>query len=147
MILRPARAADAGQVADIDHDARLFTLPNVRWEHTPAEKRHWIAETLIPSGCVHVAEKNGRVLGFLALRESWVDQLYVRPGRWRQGIGGALLQLAKDRYPDGLALYCFQCNLTARNFYEGHGFNGVVLGDDAVPEPDMVFAWAGGGGR
>jgi len=147
VILRPASAADAGEVADIDHAARLSALPDVRWPHTPSEKRHWIAETLIPSGGVHVAVEGGHVVGYVALRESWVDQLYVLPGQWRHGIGRALLQLAKERYPRGLTLYCFHCSPAARRFYESQGFTGAAAGNGAIntgDDSDMLFGWCGG---
>ena len=146
MILRPAGPADAGQVADVDLAARLTALPNVRWAHSPEEIRQWIAETLIPSGGVHVADSGGRLLGYIALRESWVDQLYVQPPHWHRGIGSALLRLAKDRFPHGLTLYCFQCNLPARMFYERNGFIAVALSNGEANqerEPDILYSWPG----
>lgn len=146
MILRPAVAADAGQVADVDLAARVAGLPNMRWAQTPAEIRLWIAETLIPSGAVHVADDRGTLVGYITLRDAWVDQLYVRPGKWRRGIGSSLLRFAMDRNPRGLTLYCFQCNLSARRFYEHHGFTAPVFADGEAPpehESDVLFTWPG----
>ena len=87
MILRPATPADAGAVADIDLAARVAALPTVRWAHPPAEVRAWIAGVLLPRGGVWVAEDGGAPLGYMALHEDWVEQLYVRPGAWRRGVG------------------------------------------------------------
>jgi GNAT superfamily N-acetyltransferase len=146
VILRPAIAADAGQVADVDLAARVAALPNVRWAQTPAEIRSWIAETLIPSGAVHVADDRGTLLGYLTLRDAWVDQLYVRPTNWRRGVGSTLLHFAMDRNPRGLTLYCYQCNLTARRFYEHHGFTAISFSDgeeNDEHEPDVLFSWPG----
>ena len=65
----------------------------------------------------------------MALSDSMVEQLYVAPDWIGHGVGRRLLDLAKDRRPDGLELYCFQANACARRFYEGHGFVPVAFGD------------------
>jgi GNAT superfamily N-acetyltransferase len=146
MVVRPAVAGDAGQVADVDLAARVAALPNVRWALTPEQIRQWISETLLPSGAVHVADDRGTLLGYITLRDAWVDQLYVRPGNWRGGVGSCLLRFAMDRNPRGLTLYCFQCNLTARRFYEHHGFTAIGFTDGTdndEQEPDVLFSWPG----
>ena len=74
----------------------------------------------------------------LADREVWWDETYassVRGARptssrtstssWRPavaGIGGALIDRAKERRPGGFELRVFQQNENARRFYEGRGF-------------------------
>ncbi len=148
MILRPATAADAAAVAEIDLSARAAALPFVRWAHPPHEVRAWIAGTLIPGGGVTVAEDAGALLGYMALHEGWVAQLYIRPGHWRQGIGTALLAHAKAARPGGLRLWCFQRNDRARAFYEKHGFRIETMTDGAgneEKEPDVLYAWGGAG--
>ena len=145
MILRPAGPADVGGIADIDIAARAAALPNVRWAHTPAEVRGWMAETLLATRDVWVAEQDG-LLGFMALQPGWIDQLYLRPGFWRRGIGSALMARAKALHPTGLHLYCFQCNARARAFYEAQGFTAESFTDGAgneEQEPDILYAWAG----
>ena len=144
MILRPATAADATAVADIDLSARAEALPFVRWAHPPHEVRAWIAGTLIPGGGVIVAEAEGELLGYMAVHEDWVAQLYIRPGNWRHGIGSALLKHAKAARPDGLRLWCFQRNARARAFYERHGFAAERMTDGAdneEHEPDVLYVW------
>lgn len=44
----------------------------------------------------------------MALTSDMVDQLFVAPGWTGRGIGGRLIQLAKDRRPAGLDLYTSQ---------------------------------------
>ena len=44
----------------------------------------------------------------MALTSDMVDELFVAPGWTGRGIGGRLIQLAKDRRPAGLDLYTFQ---------------------------------------
>jgi len=119
-------------------------MPTVRWAHGPAEVRHWTAAVLMPTHEVWVAEESGRVVGFLALHDDWVAQLYLRPGCWRRGIGTRLLQHAKALRPDGLQLWCFQVNARARAFYEAHGFAAVKFTDgqdNEEQEPDILYAW------
>jgi GNAT superfamily N-acetyltransferase len=144
MILRPATGADAEAVADIDLAARASALPFVRWAHPPHEVRAWIARTLIPGGGVMVAEAAGMPVGYMALHDEWVAQLYVRPGHWRRGIGAALLGHAKALRPGGLRLWCFQRNAAARAFYERQGFRVERMTDGAdneEREPDVLYVW------
>jgi len=144
IIVRPATAADADQVADIDLAARAEALPTVRWAHTPDEVRAWIANVMLPGGKVWVAEEAGVVVGYLAMKDDWVDQLYVRPGYWRRGIGTTLIRHAKQLRPDGLRLWCFQVNARARAFYAAHGFTVAECTDGSgneEREPDILFAW------
>lgn len=146
MILRPAGPADAAEVANLDLSARLTALPHVKWAHSPDEVRHWIAAMLIPSGHVHVADEGRLIAGYIALRDGWIDQLSVRPDRWRRGVGTALLDLAKDLSPRGLSLRCFQSNQPARALYERHGFVAVATSDGEANEehePDILYSWVG----
>lgn len=154
--LRPATAADADAVADIDLAARAAALPTVRWAHTPDEVRAWIAAVLLPRGGVWLAERDGRPAGYMALHQqaaahqeatpgqAWVEQLYIHPAHWRQGLGTALLAHAKALHPAGLRLWCFQVNAAARAFYAAHGFAALVHTDGAgneEREPDSLYAW------
>lgn len=142
--LRAATTADAAVIADIDRAARDAALPSVHWAHTPEQVRGWIEAVLLPRGDVWLAERNGAALGYMALHENWVEQLYIRPSQWRQGLGSALLGRAKQRHPAGLRLWCFQVNAGARAFYEAQGFAALVHTDGAgneEREPDMLYAW------
>jgi len=145
VILRRAGPADAGPIADIDRAARAAALPNVRWGHSADEVRAWIADTLLATRDVWVAERDG-LLGFMAMQPGWIDLLYLRPDVWRRGIGAALMARAKTLHPSGLHLYCFQCNARARAFYEAQGFAAELFSDGAdndEHEPDILYAWAG----
>jgi GNAT superfamily N-acetyltransferase len=99
---------------------------------------------------VWLAEEDGTLLGFLAIRrsqtESWetLEKLYVDPAEQGRGVGTALLEKAKELRPGGLHLWVFQKNTGARRFYERHGFNLVKLtaGEDNMEhEPDALYAW------
>ncbi|MBV9458002.1 MAG: GNAT family N-acetyltransferase, partial [Bradyrhizobium sp.] len=74
----------------------------------------------------------------------WIEQLYLRQDVWRQGIGSALMTLAKAENPTGLRLRCFQVTARGRAFYERHGFVAEVLADGTNNEeaaPDILYVW------
>jgi len=143
--IRDATAADADAVADTWLAAfrETYDFPPA---HTDDEVRGWVARGLLPSTQTWVATAGGDVIGFLALREGWVEQLYVRRPWTGRGIGSRLMALAKERRPGGLELWTFQVNAGARRFYERHGFRAVELTDGSGNEerqPDVRYAWTG----
>ena len=118
----------------------------MRKVHTDDEVRAWIARVLLVRDRVWVAERDGSIVGFIALHGAWVDQLYLRPGCYRGGIGSALLAIAKRESPTGLRLFCFQRNHRARGFYEANGFVALRSSDgtgNEEQEPDIEYVWAG----
>ena len=146
--LRPAESvADADAVGDVFLAARagMTYLPRV---HTDDETRAHFRRSVLSGSEVTVAEQAGRVVGFVALRDDWVQHLYVQPEEQSRGAGTALLALAKERRPGGLRLWVFQKNAAARRFYERHGFSLVQLTDGRDNEervPDALYVWRGGG--
>jgi len=111
--------------------------------HTEEETRKWFATRVLPVSEVWVADADGPV-ALMVLRDDWIDHLYVAPGWTGRGIGGRLVELAKERRPDGLQLWAFQSNLGARRFYVRHGFIAVEETDGAGNEeraPDVHYRW------
>ncbi|MFM9938507.1 MAG: GNAT family N-acetyltransferase [Hyphomicrobiaceae bacterium] len=53
------------------------------------------------------------LVGIVAFRQAWIDQLYILPTWQGRRIGTALLNLAQGRY-DHLSLWTFQRNHNAR---------------------------------
>jgi len=142
--LRPAVQADAAAVADAWLTAfrETYAFPPA---HGDAEVREWVHTRLLPEAEVWVADAAGEVVGFMALRNGWVEQLYLR-GPWTgRGIGSRLIALAKARSPAGLQLWTFQVNAGARRFYERHGFVAAEMtdGDNQEGQPDVRYAWTG----
>ena len=144
-VIRRAVPDDANAVAEVFFAARADVLPNLPQLHTEAETRAYLAQVLASSdNHVWVAADGGKIVGFLSLREAWVDHLYLRPGWYDRQIGTQLLDMAKQERPDGLRLYCFQCNARARAFYEARGFVMQRMTDGAdneEREPDIEYAW------
>ncbi len=86
---------------------------------------------------------NHELVGIIAFREGWIDQLYVLPSSQGRGVGTALLQIAKSRSP-GLSLWTFQRNSNARRFYERRGFTLLKETDGSrneEKEPDALYFW------
>jgi GNAT superfamily N-acetyltransferase len=147
MMIREATPDDASAIADLYLASRDDALPGLRKVHTDDAVRDWVARFLLVRDRVWVAEREGTIVGFIALHDDWVDQLYLRPGCHRQGIGTALLMIAKRVSPRGLRLFCFQRNGRARAFYEAHGFVAVRFSDgtdNEEQEPDIKYVWADG---
>jgi pimeloyl-ACP methyl ester carboxylesterase/GNAT superfamily N-acetyltransferase len=115
--------------------------------HPDDDIRLWMAEEMLPANEVWVAADPldaGRVVGFMALSASMVEQLYIVPDWIGHGIGDRLIAIAKQRRPRGLDLFCFQVNAFARRFYERRGFVPIWFGDGSSNmehQPDVRYAW------
>jgi GNAT superfamily N-acetyltransferase len=142
-MLRRAVPEDAEAIADVflPAFAGLTFLPKL---HDEADTRNWIATVMLPSHEVWVAERDGAIVGFVAMNDDLLGHIYVRPDVQGRGIGGALLAKAKELRPRGFDLWVFQQNEGARRFYERHGLTCVEVTDGAGNEertPDARYAW------
>ena len=81
-------------------------------------------DELVPTAVVMVAERGGKMLGFVTVdpRTGYLDQIVVAPEEWGSALGAALLAEAKRCAPAGLDLLVNQDNARAIRFYEKHGF-------------------------
>jgi GNAT superfamily N-acetyltransferase len=121
-------------------DARL---PWLAGRHSPEEDRAYFRDRVFAACMLWGAFEHGRLIGFIAFREGWVDQLYVLPHAQRRGIGKSLLDIAKAANA-GLSLWTFQRNEHARSFYEANGFLPVEVTDGSrneEQEPDILYRW------
>lgn len=143
--VRRARQDDAEAVAAVWLDSFRAGLPSVRLAHSDEAVRRWIAAVVIPGTECWVAVVADRVVGMMALSPGSIDQLYVAPDRFAEGIGRRLVELAKTRSDGPIELWTFQVNQRARRFYERNGFVAVELTDGArneEQEPDIRYRWA-----
>lgn len=146
--LRRATDADADSIAEVYLRSRKELVACAPLVHSDQSLREWIKETLIPTGSVTAASVDGVVVGFVAISQngecSWIEQLYLLPTHTRRGIGTALLNHARQQLPPPIRLYTFQCNHTARHFYEHHGFKAITFTDGSANEencPDILYEW------
>ena len=143
--LRPARREDAAACAAIFNawvDATTW-MPRV---HDPEDVVRHYREHVFAHRAVSVAERAGRVVGFLALAgDGRVDALYLAETVRGQGVGAALVAEAKARHSTGLTLWTLVANAGARRFYAREGFVEVrrTEGDNEEGLPDVLLAWAG----
>jgi len=145
--MRPARAEEARTLAELFLAAREAAYPAMPHSVHPPEAVHrWFTELLGSARETWVAERDDAVVGYLVLDPDWLDSLYVRPGATGQGIGAALLDLAKALRPEGFGLWVFESNEPARRFYRRHGLVEVRRTDGRGNEeqaPDVEMAWLG----
>ena len=143
--IRPYRSTDSDALIVLWRVAREKSLPDfqLRKGHFFYEDCDYFQNYVVAKNRIWVAIRDRRRVGFMAMNGSFVDQLYIHPDHWRQGIGRRLLDLAKQLSPEHVWLYTLQINAGARAFYERHGFIAEKLGVSPPPEsePDVEYHW------
>jgi ribosomal protein S18 acetylase RimI-like enzyme len=140
-----ARAEDAREIADLHITARRIAMPYLKEPFTQDDTRAWFARTVSDRPeAWWVARHEGQIVGYMFLREEYLDHLYVRSDRQRRGIGSSLLDRARTLSPHRLELRAFERNADARAFYEAHGFHivGRTDGQNSENEPDVLYVWS-----
>jgi len=140
LVIRPALPGDAGAMADVFIHAWRQAYPGVVPDAVLAALDHdktarWLTELIDrrAEGNTDVAERNGRVIGFVRYGTSpdeqgsgYVFGLYVDPTAAGQGAGQALLRHAEQRLAENgcetVALHVFEANGRARRLYTRAGF-------------------------
>ena len=118
-------------------------LPTLAGLHTPDEDRWFFRERMFATCQLWGYFEAKELLGFIAFREGWIDQLYVLPLSQGRGIGTALLRVAQSK-SGHLSLWTFLRNKKARLFYEKHHFILVKETDgtrNEEKEPDAMYSW------
>src|SRR5208282_5873676 len=92
-------------------------MPDLPVLHTPAEDLNFYTTAVFPHTDLRLLEWSGMIVGFIAFRPGWVDQLYIHPDGQRRGLGSRLLELAMET-SSILRVWTFQSNAGARAFYE-----------------------------
>ena len=141
VVLRAARDTDAGKLGAMITDAVTARPWKPRLHSAAQDIDH--CGRMIDRGWVTVAERDGRVLGFVARQDDDVQALFVAQDAQGAGIGSALLTQAKQAR-DRLVLWTFLANAGARRFYDRHGFAELERGDGSGNEeglPDVRLEW------
>ncbi len=142
--VRPYAPRDLEAAAAAVNAAARCAYAYFGWNLGVHVTRAWIADDAKQWTGTWVAEISGHVAGFMALKDGFLDQLFIAPHWQNRGLGYALMQKAKSIHPHGLELHCAQGNRPACRFYERHGFVAVA---HRIYRPagigDIVYRWPG----
>jgi chorismate mutase/GNAT superfamily N-acetyltransferase len=147
LVLRPGLHEDLPAVADIFLASRLAAVPAMPPMVGPVERaRAWVLGWDLARQELWVAEGAEGPIGFANVEAQWLNGLYVAPDAARAGVGSALLDVVKGIRPDGFALWVFESNTPARDFYRKHGLLDLERTDGSANmerAPDIKMAWPG----
>jgi len=142
-VLRQLALVDMDAAARVHRIAFDQAMPWLVGLHTSDEDR-WFYRNQVFATCRLWGCFDGDVLsGIIALRDGWIDQLYVLPDAQGRGVGTELLGIAKGAFGQ-LQLWTFQRNAPARRFYEARGFELVEQIDgtrNEEKEQDARYVW------
>lgn len=145
-MIRQALPEDTDAILDIWLLASLQAhdfIPAAFWWQQQEKMR----ARYLPSAAIWVCERNGEVQGFVALVGDYLAALFVRPDCQQNGIGRALLDMAKHQRPR-LLLKVFCENDIAVNFYRRQGF--VITAESTDPttgQPELHMNYHAGAVR
>lgn len=107
------------------------------------EDQDYFRHHVLQENRVWVADVDGVAVGFIALKDDFIDQLYIHPDHQRKGIGQSFLDFSRKQSPEQVYLYTLQVNVNARAFYEKNGFVAERFGVSPPPEsePDVEYHW------
>ena len=144
-VVREYHSEDFDAVTILWRISREKSLPEFQMlkGHFFFEDQGYFQNHVLKNNQVWVVEVDNRPVAFMAMNKEFVDQLYIHPDYWRQGIGNALLNLAREQSPEHVWLYTHQVNVNARAFYEKNGFVAEKFGVSPPPEsePDVEYHW------
>jgi putative acetyltransferase len=119
---RPLVPSDIQTISLVHRRACLIAYRFMNWSYSLPEVEAWYCR--ISSGWTWTLAMFDAdvMMGFIAVRDLHIDQLYVDPSYQRRGIGSSLLDRALDNASGRTTLHVFEANGSARAFYEKHGF-------------------------
>jgi ribosomal protein S18 acetylase RimI-like enzyme len=122
-VIRPFSLQDADRLAALWHASWRSTGVRASTQVSAADLRQRVDQELSAGWEVFVAEHEGALLGFVALKPAsrCLDQLFIDPKAKRLGIGRKLFDLARTVMPQGFWLRTAAENKEARAFYQAVG--------------------------
>lgn len=135
---RPIAAGDLGRISVIHTAACRIAYGFMNWDYSLYEVRRWYETEKLPEwDWGLLAERSGTGVGFVAMAGRHLDQLFVHPDAWRQGIGTTLLGRALARGIRPMTLDVFELNAPARRLYERYGF---AVTERTFDEEDRAYS-------
>jgi putative acetyltransferase len=143
--LRPYRAEDEDAAIALWQQTWQQAYPAIDFAaRAPWWRERWRSE-LVPDAAIIVAEHADALVGFVTIDASgYLDQLVVAPDHWGSELADTLVNEAKRRSPDHIALLVNSDNIRAIRFYERNGF--AHAGEDVNPtsgRPVLRMEWKG----
>ncbi len=133
-IYRAARGSDALRCAEIIREWGAETPWMVPLDDLEPMAASW--RDLLETDTAWVAEADGKVIGFCVREDDNITGLYVaRDGR-RQGVGKALLDLAKANR-DWITVWVYELNSRARHFYSREGL--IDIGREKDEHSHLIY--------
>jgi len=120
-MIRSYQHADLNDLLDTWHAASQVAHPFLTEDFFEEELRN-IPDIYLPMADTFVYEREGRVVGFIALIGIEVGAIFVHPEFHGQGIGRALMDHAHHRRGN-LEVEVFKANRIGREFYRRYGFS------------------------
>jgi putative acetyltransferase len=143
--IRDYRSEDFDPITILWRIAREKSLPEFQRAkgHFFYEDQDYFRDHILKDDRVVVVASDQRLIAFMAMRDEFIDHLYVHPDDQNRGIGKALLDYARQLSPEHIWLYTLQINMNARAFYEKNGFTAEKFGVSPPPEsePDVEYHW------
>ncbi len=124
-MIRKYDTDDHAELLDVWYDAAQIAHPCWTRDSFEQERKN-ISQEFLPIAETWVFERDGRVVGFIALLDNEVGGIFVAPTHQGQGIGRALMDRARASR-DHLELEVFEANEIGRTFYDAYGF--VIVGE------------------
>ena len=122
-MIRKYQEQDLNRIIDIWYKASLIAHPFLDAEFLSTERKN-IIQKHMPVAETWVYEREGSVVGFIALIDNEVEAIFVEPKQQGQGIGQALMDHAR-RLRGDLELDVFKEKHIGRAFYDRYGFEVV----------------------
>ena len=141
--LRPYRTEDEDAAIALWQQTWQQAYPAIDFAaRAPWWRERWRSE-LVPDAAIIVAEHADALVGFVTIDASgYLDQLVVAPDHWGSELADTLVNEAKRRSPDHIALLVNTDNIRAIRFYERNGF--AHAGEDVNPtsgRPVLRMEW------
>ncbi|NOI67108.1 GNAT family N-acetyltransferase [Vibrio sp. 99-8-1] len=141
--IKKANRRDISTIKDILTESRNEHLPYAPMRYSEKEIRYWVGEILLVKANVWLAIKNGIAIGVCACSDkgidTWIEQLYIKPGYLQQGAGSKLLDVAvKQSKFKHIKVACFEQNIQAKNFYIKMGFKVKQQRDGSQNEEGLA---------
>jgi len=122
--IRPYRAVDEDTAIELWRQTWQLVYPAIDFSSRLEWWRQRWRNELVPTATITVAERNGKLVGFVTVdpRILDLDQMVVASEAWGSDVASALLAEAKRISPKGLDLHVNKDNPRAIRFYEKQGF-------------------------